>query len=79
MKLTISILALMFSSFIIQAEDDLMKKLDANNDGKISKAEAQSDSVFSALFADLDTDQDGFITALELKQNLHKKLVKKDA
>ena len=43
------------------------KKLDADGDGRISRAEAQAAPRLAAHFDDLDANKDGFLTPDELK------------
>lgn len=43
----------------------MWEKLDANNDGKISKSEF--DAMHNEMFAQMDTDNDGFLTKEEMK------------
>jgi acetoacetate decarboxylase len=49
--------------------EKIMKFLDANKDGKISKQEASRAKKLAANFANLDTDKDEFLTLEELKGN----------
>ncbi|MGS2720221.1 hypothetical protein [Paraglaciecola aestuariivivens] len=76
MKRPLTILALLIVSTMIEAEEDLMVKLDTNNDGLISKAEAKIDPEFEAIFNKLDTNQDGFVSSNELKELLTEKVIK---
>jgi hypothetical protein len=58
-----------FASFNLLAESDEMTihPLDADKDGLISMDEAQADSTLSAIFTELDINQDGFLSHLELE------------
>jgi hypothetical protein len=47
------------------AQRDLWARLDADHDGRISLAEADSDDAFGLKFGDLDTDDDGFVSQVE--------------
>lgn len=46
---------------------EFLKKLDTNADGRISKAEAQAAPRLAERFDALDANQDGFVTAEEMK------------
>ncbi|MCC2615539.1 EF-hand domain-containing protein [Aestuariibacter halophilus] len=48
------------------AEQDAMKALDTDKDGKVSVEEAAKDAGLAAVFAKLDSDQDGYLTASEM-------------
>ena len=48
------------------AQEDKMATLDVDKDGRISLEEASKDEALAALFADLDKDQDGYLTEKEL-------------
>lgn len=65
-----------FLSFNILAETEEMEvhALDADKDGLISMIEAEADHTLSANFTDLDVNQDGFLSHLELGKNAEKKL-----
>jgi hypothetical protein len=58
-----------FASFNLLAESDEMAvhPLDADKDGLISIDEAKADSTLSAIFTELDINQDGFLSHLELE------------
>lgn len=66
MKKLIPLVALTFASMPLIAEEDLMAKLDTDNDGRISIEEAAGDSELLAMFSDLDTDKDGYLSPSEL-------------
>ena len=53
------------------AEEDLIAKLDLDNDGRISIEEAAVDASLSAMFAELDTNKDVYLTAQELNKYLY--------
>ncbi|WP_293745884.1 hypothetical protein [uncultured Paraglaciecola sp.] len=57
-----------FASLHVLAEssDTTIHPLDADKDGQISKEEASVDTTLSAIFAELDIDQDGFLSPSEL-------------
>ena len=58
-----------FASLNVLAESEEMTvhPLDTDKDGLISMDEAKVDSTLSALFADLDINNDGFLSHLELE------------
>lgn len=47
------------------AQDPAFARLDGDGDGRISPIEADKDSAFGLKFDDLDTDDDGMVTAAE--------------
>lgn len=47
------------------AQDPAFARLDADGDGRISAVEADKDSAFGLRFDDLDTDEDGLVSAAE--------------
>ncbi|MFT6990018.1 MAG: Ca2+-binding EF-hand superfamily protein [Paraglaciecola sp.] len=49
------------------AEEDLIAKLDSDYDGRISIEEAADDASLSAMFAEIDTNKDGYLTPSELE------------
>ena len=67
MKKLITMSTLIFTSFVALAGDDLMAKLDTDKDRRISVEEAAVDASLSALFAELDLNNDGYLTSDELK------------
>ena len=67
MKKLIPLVALMFASMALIAEEELIAKLDTNNDGRVSIEEAAEDASLSVMFAELDTNQDGYLSHLELE------------
>lgn len=46
--------------------DEIFEKMDANNDGKLSKSEVKGPLV--QMFSVIDTNEDGFITKTELSE-----------
>ena len=67
MKKLIPLVALTFASMALIAEEDLMAKLDSDNDGRISIEEAAEDVALSAMFTELDTNKDGYLSPNELE------------
>ena len=67
MKKLISLVALAFASMALIAGEDLIAKLDSDNDGRISIEEAAEDASLSAIFAELDTNKDGDLSPVELR------------
>jgi hypothetical protein len=57
-----------FASFNLLAESDEMTvhPLDVDKDGLISMDEAKADNTLSAIFTELDINQDGFLSHLEI-------------
>jgi Ca2+-binding EF-hand superfamily protein len=55
-------------SFTLCANEDLIEKLDQNQDGLISIKESVADPNLLAIFGSIDRNFDGFITKLELEQ-----------
>ena len=51
---------------LAQRVDDVFARLDADKDGKISKAEASKGPRLSKNFDVIDADHDGFVTKAEL-------------
>jgi Ca2+-binding EF-hand superfamily protein len=51
---------------LTQRVDDVFARLDADKDGKISKAEASKGRRLSKKFDQVDADHDGFVTQAEL-------------
>ena len=66
MKKLITLVALSFASMAVIAEEDLIAKLDADNDGRISIEEAVEDAALAAMFAELDINKDGYLSPSEL-------------
>lgn len=66
MKKLIPMVVLTFASMALIAEEDLIAKLDSDNDGRISIEEAAQDASLSAMFAELDTNKDGYLSPSEL-------------
>ncbi|MFQ3189008.1 MAG: hypothetical protein ACI936_000128 [Paraglaciecola sp.] len=58
-----------FASFNSLAESDVMTAhpLDSDKDGLISREEAKPDNTLSAIFTELDSNQDGYLSHLELE------------
>jgi Ca2+-binding EF-hand superfamily protein len=63
----IPLVALMFTSMTLIAAEDLITKLDSDNDGRISIGEALVDASLAAMFAELDTNKDGYLSRSELE------------
>jgi hypothetical protein len=51
------------------AKPMLWTQLDANVDGRISASEARANADFSARFASIDTDRDGFVSENEYRSH----------
>ena len=68
MKMLIPLSLLTVASFVLVAEEDLMSKLDTDNDGKISIEEASQDASLSTMFIELDIDGDGYLSPKELEK-----------
>lgn len=58
-----------FASFNLLAESDEMTvhPLDVDKDGLISLDEAKADNTLNAIFSELDINQDGFLSHLEIE------------
>ena len=67
MKKLIAITSLILAATAVLASEDLMATLDADNDGRISVEEAASDASLSAVFAELDVNNDGYLSSSELE------------
>ena len=67
MKKLIPLVALTFASMALIAEEDLIAKLDADKDGRISIEEAAKDVALTTMFAELDTNKDGYLSPTELE------------
>ncbi|GAC32052.1 EF-hand domain-containing protein [Paraglaciecola polaris] len=67
MKTLIVITGLFLASGTVYAQEDLMDALDTDNDDRISLEEASSDAALSSVFAELDINKDGYLTASELE------------
>jgi len=52
-------------------KEEMFKKMDANNDGKLSAEEIKEDSPLKEKFAKIDANADGFITKEEM-ESAHK-------
>jgi Ca2+-binding EF-hand superfamily protein len=63
-----------FVSLSVLAKSDEMAvhTLDTDKDGLISMDEAKIDSTLSAIFSELDLNQDGYLSHLELKVKTEK-------
>lgn len=48
--------------------EDLIKQLDKNEDGKLSKEEVADNPMLTRIFAQADTDEDGFLTKDEIEK-----------
>ena len=66
MKKLIPLVVLTFASIVVFADEDLIAKLDTDNDGLISIEEAAEDASLSSMFAELDTNKDGYLSPVEL-------------
>lgn len=62
-----SIVTLVALNVSANSEDMPKHPLDTDKDGLISKAEAQADSTLSAIFDELDVNDDGYLSHLELE------------
>jgi Ca2+-binding EF-hand superfamily protein len=67
MKYLIPLVALSLVSLALIAEEDLIAKLDSDNDGRISIEEAAENASLSAMFAELDINKDGYLSPKELE------------
>ena len=67
MKKLIPLIALTFASMALIAGEDLIAKLDSDNDGRISIEEAAQDASLAAVFSELDTNKDGYLSSSELE------------
>ncbi|MCV2884017.1 hypothetical protein OE749_04855 [Aestuariibacter sp. AA17] len=66
-KLSLLTLISVFSMVAI-ADPVKLTVLDTDKDGKISKQEAADDPTLSSMFAELDKNEDGYLTKDELDQ-----------
>ena len=66
MKKLIVLVALSLISLALIADEDLLAKLDSDNDGRISIEEAAEDVSLAAMFSELDTNKDGYLSISEL-------------
>jgi Ca2+-binding EF-hand superfamily protein len=66
MKKLIVLVALSLISLALIADEDLLAKLDSDNDGRISIKEAAEDVSLAAMFSELDTNKDGYLSISEL-------------
>ena len=62
-----SIVTFVSLNVLAQSEEMSVHPLDTDKDGLISMDEAKVDSTLSAIFADLDINQDGYLSNLELE------------
>ncbi|GAA0852513.1 hypothetical protein [Aliiglaciecola litoralis] len=69
MKKTILVSALLLAASSTFAQEDKLAILDVDADGRISVEEAASDPALSAMFAELDVNKDGYLTANELAES----------
>lgn len=65
--LLISIVSLISLNVLAESEEMSIHPLDTDKDGLISLEEAKEDSTLSAIFADLDINQDGYLSKMELE------------
>lgn len=61
-----SIVTLVSLNILAETEEMSIHPLDTDKDGLVSMEEAKSDTTLSAIFTDLDINQDGFLSHLEL-------------
>lgn len=61
--------AFALASTSLVAQEDKLAVLDSDNDGRISVEEAASDPALSAVFAELDSNKDGYLTPSELAEH----------
>ena len=66
MKKLIALLALSLISLALIADENLIAKLDSDNNGRISIEEAAEDVSLAAMFSELDTNKDGYLSISEL-------------
>jgi Ca2+-binding EF-hand superfamily protein len=66
MKKFIAFVALSTISLALIADENLLAKLDSDNDGQISIEEAAADVSLAAMFSELDTNKDGYLSISEL-------------
>ena len=66
MKKLIALVALSLISLALIADEDLIAKLDSDNDGRISIKEAAEDVSLAAMISELDTNKDGYLSISEL-------------
>jgi len=67
MKKLVPLFILITASMALIAEEDLIAKLDFDNDGRISIEEAVEDESLSLKFAELDINKDGYLSPNELE------------
>lgn len=69
MKKLLFVLLLSFTAFNLFAESAEISAhpLDTDNDGLVSIEEAKPDDTLSAIFAELDINQDGYLSQMELE------------
>ena len=67
MKKIMCATVLMLVAATVFAQGDNFSKLDANNDGLISRDEANIDDTLTAIFNDLDVNFDGYLSKSELE------------
>ena len=66
MKKLIALVALSLISLALIADENLIAKLDSDNNGRISIKEAAEDVSLAAMFSELDTNKDGYLSISEL-------------
>jgi hypothetical protein len=69
-----SIVTLVSLNVLASTEEKTAHALDVDKDGLISIDEAKIDSTLSTFFADLDINQDGYLTYLELEVKTQEEL-----
>jgi hypothetical protein len=66
--LTLLTISIFFTlNVLAQPKEMTLHPLDIDKDGLLSKDEAQVDVTLSAIFAELDSNQDGYLSHLELE------------
>ena len=68
-----SIIIFVSLNVLAEVEEMTVHPLDTNKDGLISLDEAKIDSTLSAIFVDLDINQDGYLSHLELEVKTQEK------
>lgn len=66
MKALIIATTIALASTAAFADETTLKDLDKDEDGRISVEEASVDPKIAAVFAELDLDKDGFLSATEM-------------
>jgi hypothetical protein len=66
MKKLIALVALSLISLALIADENLIAKLDSDNNGRISIKEAAEDVSLAAMISELDINKDGYLSISEL-------------